>query len=208
MFSRKKREQARTVTVFSDLDVGDLVVFKPREVLPEGINDQTLTIEKVGTYDHNGILTPDFTLLHSSGLRFSATYDAEDDAIILGHKMGRSEVLSIFDEDCFADIFDVDKNHVALVPISENISGERRPWIANSYHRTVTAGIAYYYNDDRREPGISRYEDDSLPFTYFELEADNEQKSLSIEIWDDGETDVFCEITVKATVVETFLCRG
>ncbi len=206
MFGRKKKKTARSITQFSELDVGDLIVFKPREILPVGINDETLTVEKVGTYDHNGSLTSDFTLTHSSGERFSAVYNEEEDTVTLGQKISRQEVLSIFDENEFADVFD-EGGSVTLNSILESVTDKRRAWVADTYDRTVAAGVAYYYDDDRRKSGVSQFEDDSLPFTYFELEGSNQHNSLSIEIWDDGETDVFCEVTVKANVVETFLCH-
>ena len=208
MFGKKDKPLARMVTVFSELNIGDLVVFKPREVLPSGISDETLTLDRIESYDYNGKLTPDFTLLHPSGSRYSVTYDCEEDTIPIGNKLKRSEILSIFDPDDFANVFDEGSGCFKLRSISENVSNQRRPWVAEAYERSVIAGIAYYYNEDRRESEISQYEDNSEPFTYFELEGDNDLNSLSIEIWNDGKTDVFCEITVKANVVETFLCNA
>lgn len=208
MFNKKNKSSARMITLFSDLHVGDLVVFKPREVLPCGISDETLSLEKVGSYDYDGKLMSDFTLLHSSGSRYSAIYNAEEDTITIGNKLRRSEVMSIFDENSFADIFKYEYGDLELYSISENISSQHRPWVAESYKRSVVSGVAYYYEDDRRELGGSQYEDHSQQFTYFELEGNNHVNSISIEVWADGETDVFLEITVKANVVETFLCHS
>ena len=208
MFSKNNKSSARMITVFSDLDIGDLVVFKPREILPCGISDETLSLEKVGSYDYGGKLISDFTLLHSSGLRYSAVYNTEEDTITIGNKLRRSEVVSIFDENSFADIFNYEYGDFELCSISKNISHQHRPWVAEAYKRSVTSGIAYYYENDRRRSGVSQYEDHSQPFTYFELEGNNNVNSLSIEVWADGETDVFLEITVKANVVETFLSHA
>lgn len=208
MFGRKSKQKAtRSVSVFSELEVNDLIIFKPREVLPHGVSDDTLTVEKIGGYDYNGSLSTDFTLRHSSGLRFSASYDAEDDTITLGRKLKQSEVLSIFNEDDFADIFEEELGGQRLNADVDNLDSEYQAWIAESYSRAVYAGIAYYYDEDRRSLGISSNEDSSQQFTYFELEGANDRNSLSIEIWEDGETDVFCEVTVKSNVVDTYLCH-
>ena len=51
MFSRNSKSSVRMVTVFSDLDVGDLVIFKPREILPFVISDETFSVKKVGSYN-------------------------------------------------------------------------------------------------------------------------------------------------------------
>lgn len=208
MFGRKKDKEVRSVTLFSDLDVGDLVVFKPRDVLPEGVSDETLTVEKVGTYDYFGTLASDFTLGHSSGLKVSASYNSEDETITLGYKMKRSVVLSIFGGSEFGQVFDEDLDSVVLDSNLENVSGDLKPWIADSYTRSVVAGSAYYYDEDRRGNGISSDEDSAENFIYYELEGSNEVSSISVEVWADGETDVFCEITVKSSVVETFLNHG
>jgi hypothetical protein len=208
MFGRKKKERAaRSVSSFSDLHVNDLVIFKPREVLPAGISDETLTVEKIGTYDYQGELRSDFTLRHASGQRFSAGYDSDEDTITLGRKLKRSEVLNIFNEDEFADIFDGGLGQVNLRASAESIPDSLQLWIDEAYERSVSEGIAYYYESDRRDVGVSAHEDESQQFTYFELEGENDRNSISIEIWSDGETDVYCETTVKSNVVDTYLCH-
>jgi hypothetical protein len=208
MFGRKKKQPvARSVSVFSDLHVNDLVIFKPREALPDGISDETLTVERIGTYDYQGELRSDFTLRHASGQRFSAGYDSEQDTITLGRKLKRSEVLTIFDEDDFADVFDSELGQVRLTASVDKLPKELQLWVDQAYERSVSEGIAYYYEADRRELGISAHEDESQQFTYFELEGENDKNSISIEIWADGETDVFCETTVKSNVVDTYLCH-
>ncbi|MFT6099341.1 MAG: hypothetical protein ACJAYF_001885 [Arenicella sp.] len=208
MFGRKKKErEARSVSVFSDLQLNDLIVFKPRDVLPNGISDETLTVEKIGAYDFDEDLSADFTLRHASGQRFSAAYDSDENTITFGRKLKRSEVLGIFDEDDFANVFDGGLSQVNLQASVENVPEDLQLWIDESYQRTVADGIAYYYESDRREQGVSAYKDGSQQFTYFELEGGNDRNSLSIEIWSDGETDVYCEVTVKANVVDTYLCH-
>ena len=203
MFGRKKKD-ARSVTKFSDLGVGDLVVFKAREALPFGVSDETLTVEKVGTYDYARQLVSDFTLTHDSGLRISASYDDDEDMITIAYKLKRSQVLSIFNGDDFAYIFE-DESDYTLEAQTDNISDELAHWVCDSYTPTLVAGSAYYYETDKRASGISADEDESTDFIFYELEGSNEFNSLSIEVWPDGETDVYCEITVKSNVIETFL---
>jgi len=203
MFGRKKKD-ARSVTKFSDLGVGDLVVFKAREALPFGVSDETLTVERVGTYDYSRSLVSDFTLTHDSGLRITASYDDDEDMITLALKLKRSQVLSVFDGEDFGYIFENEGDYI-LESQTENISDELTPWVCQSYTPALIAGSAYYYETDKRAAGISGDEDESTNFIYYELEGDNEFNSLSIEVWPDGETDVYCEITVKSNVIETFL---
>ncbi|MFT5611928.1 MAG: hypothetical protein ACI9WC_000955 [Arenicella sp.] len=207
MFKRTK-PPIRNISKFSELGVGDLVVFKPREALPQGISDETLTVDNVGSYDYSGRLSPDFTLVHSSGERYSAFYEPENDTITLGKKLTRDEVFSLFGEEAFAGVFEESGGRLTLETITDSVRNDLGAWIGESYNRTVTAGIAYYYENDKRTSGVSQHEDESMQFTFFELEASNGKNSLSIEIWGDGETDVYCEVTVKSTVVETFLCHA
>ncbi|GAA6138260.1 hypothetical protein NBRC116583_20070 [Arenicella sp. 4NH20-0111] len=209
IFGRKKNiEKTRTVERFDQLHVGDLVAFKFREVLPEGLSGETLSVESVNTYDYAGQLVSDISLSHSSGLKVNATFDADREIITFSHKIRHPEIIEIFDGDELASIFDPDSSPAVLNLRSDAVSADREAWVCERYTRTLCEGQAYYYSEDRRESGISSYEDDSTPFTYHELEGSSDHHSLSIEIWEDGETEFFAEISVSLTAVESYLTSG
>ncbi len=210
MFFKKKKavESTRTVERFDQLAVGDLVTFKFREVLPEGVCGETLEVESVNTYDYAGQLVSDFTLSHSSSLKVNATFDSDSDTITLAHKIRHPEIIEIFDGDELATIFDPQFDGAELNLRAEAVSDARQAWMCPHYARTLCEAQAYYYNEDRRARGISAYEDDSVPFTYHELEGNSDHHSISIEVWEDGETEFFAEITIATSAVESFLPKG
>lgn len=205
-FKRKnKGDTVRVVERFDQLYEGDLVTLKYRQVLPEGLSGETLQVDSVCTYDYAGQLVSDFSLSHSSGLKVNASYNKESDEITFSHKIGHPEIVEIFDGDELAAVFDAQLDSVSLNVRNEQVSQIRSAWVCEHYRRTLCEAQAYYYNDDRREKGVSRYEDDSSPFTYHELEGNSDHHSISIEVWEDGETEFFAEVTVSASAVDAFL---
>ncbi len=205
MFFKKEKVPTRTVERFDQLHQGDLVAFKYREILPEGISGETLMVEGVNTYDYAGELVSDFALTHSSGLKVNASYNAESDTITFAHKIRHPEIIEIFDGDELAAIFDPEESQAQLGLRADTVGEVRAPWVCDHYTRTLCEAQAYYYNEDRRDRGISAYEDESVPFTYHELDGSSDHHSISIEVWEDGETEFFAELTIPATAVESFL---
>jgi len=207
MFFKKKKSDstARVIASFNQLQKDDLVTLKFREVLPKGLSGETLTVEGVNTYDYAGELVSDFSLRHSSGLKVNATYDSDSDSITFSHKIRHPEIIEIFDGDELASIFNPDHDGAELTLREQATDEQRAPWVCEHYTRTLCEAQAYYYNEDRRDRGISAYEDDSVPFTYHELDGNSDHHSISIEVWEDGETEFFAEVTVAATAVESFL---
>ncbi len=206
--SKKKIAPTRTVENFGQMKEGDLVTFKFREALPQGLSGETLEVTKVNTYDYAGELVADFSLSHSSGLKVNATFDESTETITFADKIRHPEIIEIFDGDELAAVFDPDAGGVQLHIRAESVVDQRSPWVCLQYTRTLCEAQAYYYEEDRRERGISAYEDESTPFTYHELEGNTDHHSLSIEVWEDGETEFFAEVTVSASSVESFLPKG
>lgn len=207
MFFRKKESEAvRTVENFAQLHVGDLVTLKFREALPEGLSGETLTVDSVNAYDYAGSLMADFGLRHASGLYVSATYDPIEQTITFAHKIKHPEIIEIFGGDQLAGIFDPQSDSAVLDLRVDEVSEQRKAWVCEHYTRTLCEAQAYYYEEDRREKGISAYDDDgSVPFTYHELEGCSDNHSMSIEVWEDGETEFFAEVTVAESAVDAFL---
>ena len=205
-FKKKKSPPTRTIDNFSQLQIGDLVILKYREVLPAGVSGETFTVKSVSTYDYMGQAVADFVLSHSSGLKINACYDSDEEYITFSHKLKHPEIIEIFDGDQLAAIFDPEAEFAGLDLRVEAVSDERRGWLCEKYARTLCEGQAYYYEDDRREIGISKYDDDgSTAFTYHELEGDSDHHSISIEVWEDGETEFFAEVSVSESAVDAFL---
>jgi len=205
-FKKKKTAPTRTVESFSDLHIGDLIILKFREVLPQEISGETLTVESVNTYDYMGELVSDFVLSHSSGININASFDREERSITFSHKIKHPEIIQIFDGDQLAGVFDGGLEDAGLDLREDNVSEQRQGWVCEHYTRTLCEGQAYYYDEDRRSKGISQYDDDgSVPFTYHELDGNSDNHSISIEVWEDGETEFFAEVTVSESAVESFL---
>lgn len=208
-FKRKKTtELTRTVETFDQLQIGDLVTLKFREVLPEGLSGETLSVDSVNTYDYAGQLVSDFAMSHSSGLKVNATYDKDSEVITFSHKIQHPEIIEIFDGDELAAVFDPEHTGAGLTLRDSAVSDQRAAWVCSTYTRTLCEAQAYYYNDDRRDRGISAYEDESVPFTYHELDGDSDHHSISIEVWEDGETEFFAEVSVSASAVDSYLPNG
>ncbi len=167
-----------------------------------------MSVDEINTYDYAGELVCDFSLSHASGLKVNATYDVDSDTITFSHKIRHPEIIEIFDGDELAAIFDPEADNAGLTLRESAVDSRRSEWVCSNYTRTLCEAQAYYYNEDRRDRGISAYEDESTPFTYHELQGDSDHHSISIEVWEDGETEFFAEVTISASSVESFLPNG
>ena len=208
MFKKKDKTKARTVDNFSQLQIDDLISLKLRSELPEIIQGETLTVSKVQTYQYRDGMVPDFCLDHSSGLKLNAVYDDESDEITFSLKLKHPNILTLFDSAELASIWDEEHHPAILNTVLDDQDDIVISWMSESYSRRLCGQFAYFYETDQRDQEIDKFEDDSMQFMYHELDGSDANKSITIEIWEDGETEFFAEITTPADVIESYWANG
>lgn len=185
-----------------EVAVGDLLTFKHRMVLPEALQGQTYEVSEVGTYQFDDGLYMQVTLTGTARDKLYLGFDPKEPQgeLCLSRDIPRSELLQVFDEDAFADLWEDGFSELTVVATPESY----QPWLASSYAQVKNSAVGYYFDTDKRGANVSdRVDDDSDELRYHECTGDNDSFGLTVEIWGDGETDVTLDLYVPGDVIES-----
>lgn len=204
MFSyfKKKKGSLRTLTNPGELKIGDIVALKERRSLPPELQGQQLEVTHVSTYQYSSSIEKEFTLRSADSTSYYMSVDDNDGDPILcfTNKIPRGSVLEIFDEDEFSQLWE---------PEFINLKVRSKPdqyahWLTDSYQQIIKDEEGYYYNHDCTDkPPSRRSDDDGEEFRYHECEgAPDNDRSLIVEVFGNGETDVFLEVSTPLDVID------
>jgi hypothetical protein len=99
----------------------------------------------------------------------------------------------LFDLESFAEIFD-EPGEAFLERKNDNEL--TRSWSSEQYQQSTFAKVGYFHRKDHRSENISSYEgkDSGEQFELYALYNEDQSKGIDIEVWEDGDTDVFLTI--------------
>lgn len=199
-FKRKKNSQ-RHLSQPAQLQVGDIVVLKERLSLPGELQGQQLEVSHVGTYQYASGVEKEFTLRTAESASYYMCVDDNDGDPILCFtiKVPRESVLEIFHEDDFSQLWEPDFADLKVQSIPEQYTD----WLTDNYHQIIKDEEGYFYNRDFGDKAPStRLDDDGEEFRYHECEgAPDDDRSLIVEVFSSGETDVFLEVSTPLDVI-------
>lgn len=208
-FKKEKPKPARTLDHPRDLRQGDLLTLKERSVVPAELQGATLTVEKVQAYQYSDGLVPEFVLRLPTGQTYTAMCAEEEDGeyIVFAKELSRADVEALFDTDEFGALFG---DEFPEIQVNQGAVKEAlRPWVGERYVQSVKEASGYFYSEDRRSVGASNYADDGAEeLRFHECEGVPDQFSLNVEIWEDGETDVFAQISLPLNVIAEMWPNG
>ena len=198
----RNREKRNLVSVCNLLP-GDLVTFKHRQLIPPVLQGGTLEITTVGTYQYEDGQYLELSLLSENKIQYSMGIDPQDPhaTFDLSISIPRQDVLSIFNEDDFSDLWDED-----IFPelVTQRIPPLYEGWLTQKYTQSICNGTGYFHNRDCRTEQLSLYEDDgSEEFRYHEAHGINDSYTITVEVWGDGETDVTADVTCPSDAIES-----
>jgi hypothetical protein len=204
-FKSKKEAPARQLSEPSQLKVGDMLSIIDSFAYPQWLKGQTLRVTAVNTYQYQHSADYEMVLESNSGQVVFLQIEQEDGEqwANFSIKIQRDDVDEIFTLDEFARIFDEE----ALTDISvANVPERFSHFLAKHYVQSEAPFIAYFHNRDYREQPLPQYEQaGSEPCEMICLSSDSGDHSISIEIWDGGETDVSLTLTRPVSdIVELF----
>ncbi|WP_395373847.1 hypothetical protein [Marinicella sp. W31] len=201
-FRKKDTQDERKVNHPNDLQIGDMIDFKPRSIIPPDLHGVTLIVKSINTYQYAERTVTEFMLATDTEniSMCCAEYD-DGEWVTIGKEVSRAQVLDLFNADDFALLFDPDEYaNLQVNKVDETLDG----WVADSYHQSKQSSNGYFYDHDRRSQGTSNFEGDSEEFMLIESEGSPDDYSISVEIWENGETDVYLEVSFPASHIENY----
>lgn len=203
LFSKKKSVPVRSLDCAQDLQVGDIIKFKPRSILPPSVQNEQFEVTGIGCYQYSGELNKELQLRSEDNKTIYLSVEEGDGSpmLAISYKISRSMVLSLFDEDQFAELWQEDFPTLAVQTAPAELDG----WLSNNYQQVTKEAEAYYYNRDcNRESASLFQDDDSEELRYHECSAENDSYGLSVEVWEDGTTDVALVVYTPLEVIAEF----
>ena len=190
VFSKSKTTQRKLSNV-SQLLVGDIIVFTDSFALPEALRGQQLQISAVNTYEfeHNNQI--EWTLQGTSDRLLFLSLEVDDSTELkLSIKLEHEEVESLFNLDEFSEIFD-SPGQAFLTRQEDN--DHTKMWSGEQYQQSTFAKVGFFHRKDHRSENLSAYEgkDSGEQFEMYCLYNKDQSKGIDVEVWQDGETEVF-----------------
>ena len=206
-FGKSDDSGTRVLNHPSDLQPSDFLTFKPFDPLPEDLQGATVSVKRVQAYQYSDGLTPEYVLETTDGRLYTMVIDDEDgeEELTLSRKISGSEAEAIFGGDNIGELWAEGPTRLAANHKPEGLAS----WLGDSYFQNVQEGVAYYFKDDRRRTGVSQYADDgSEELRYHECEGEPDHFGFSVEIWEDGSTEFFLQLSVPTNMIEEMWPNG
>ncbi|MEW6982388.1 hypothetical protein AAD001_07030 [Colwelliaceae bacterium 6471] len=174
-----------------DLKTGDIIVLSDSFALPEQLRAQEFQVKATSSYEFEHKVQKEWALASSSGDELYLSLDVDDKTYLkFSLKINHDEVESLFDLDEFATIFD-EPGDAFLTRQSDTSSTSN--WSSPEYQQSIFAKVGYFHRKDHDEEALSQYEgkEGGEQFELYVLYDQEQSRGIDIEVWQDGDTDVF-----------------
>jgi hypothetical protein len=182
-----KKEDERQVNSAEELKIKDIIVLTDSFALPESLRTQQFQVSAINCYEFENKTETEWVLQGENNLELYLTIENDDQTYLkFALKIQHEDIESLFDLDEFATIFD-EPGQAFLERKSD--SG----WSSSQYQQRVFAKVGYFHRKDNRTESLSAYEGNEAgeQFELYSLLDEEQSRGIDIEVWQDGETDLF-----------------
>ena len=187
----KQEKNQRTVAHASELQVNDIIVLTDSFALPEMLRNQEFQVTAINSYEYEHSVETEWVLTGSMETQLYLSLDVDDKTYLkFSLKIAHEDTETLFDLDSFSEIFD-EPGQAFLTRKSD--TQLTTGWSAEEYQQYLFAKVGYFHRKDHRVHTLSSYDgkDAGEQFESFRLLDQDQSRGLDIEVWDDGDTDVF-----------------
>lgn len=192
--TNKSDKQVRKLTEVNQLLVGDIVILTDSFALPETLRGQQLQVTAVNSYEYEHDTQSEWTLQGSNELLIFLSIDVDDATELkFSLKIAHEDVETLFDLERFAEIFDEPGQAFLDRKLDNALTTS---WSSAQYQQSTFAKVGYFHRKDHRSEDISAYEgkDSGEQFELYVLYNEDQSNCIDVEVWQDGDTDVFLSI--------------
>jgi len=186
-----KEEKHRQINNVKDLKTGDIIVLTDSFALPENLRNQQFQVSSVNSYEYENHVDTEWVLTGNGNFELYLSLDVDDKIYLkLSLKIEHQDVESLFDLDQFSAIFD-EPGEAFLVKQSD--SELSQGWSTDEYQQCLFAKVGYFHRKDHRSENLSSYEgkDAGEQFESYRLLNQEQSHGIELEVWQDGDTDIF-----------------
>ena len=186
-----KEEKHRQINNAKDLKTGDIIVLTDSFALPENLRNQQFQVSAVNSYEYENHIDTEWVLTGNGNFELYLSLDVDDKVYLkFSLKIEHQDVESLFDLDQFSAIFD-EPGEAFLTKQTDSLLSQG--WSADQYQQSQFANVGYFHRKDHRSENLSSYEgkDAGEQFESYRLLNQEQSHGIELEVWQDGETDIF-----------------
>ncbi|GAA5130180.1 hypothetical protein [Thalassotalea piscium] len=187
----KKEQPQRKISQANDLMVNDIIALTDSFALPESLRSAQFQVTAVNTYEFENKTQTEWVLSGNNNIELYLSLDVDDKTYLkFSVKIDHQDVETLFNLDDFATIFDEPGNAILQ---RQNDNSQTSGWTAEQYQQRIYAQVGYFHRKDDRHETLSKYEgeDSGEQFELYQLLDQDEYCGIELEVWQDGDTDVF-----------------
>lgn len=199
-FFSSETETVRHLDHPKNLEVGDLITFDNSFSLPEQLRDASFEVVRVNTYEYEIYAYHECVLKSGDNKQFNLVYHHDDQEYLsLNFAITTDWVERVFDMEQFAGVFDEGLSQiveaVAVEPIAQ--------WISPHYRKIIDSQTGYFYSQKLSLSRIPAHIEGEK-FQMYQLESVDEAFAVDIEVWEDGDTDVFLTRYFDMSIIKEY----
>jgi len=187
----KETQTQRKLTHVNQLLVGDLIVLTDSFALPKVLQGQQFQVTAVNSYEYEQNTQTEWTLQGNDDLAIFLSLEIDDNTELkFSLKVEHDDIETLFNLDNFSQIFD-EPGQAFLNRLRDN--DVTTTWSSDQYQQSIFAKVGYFHRKDHRSEDLSAYEgkDCGEQLELYTLYNQDQSKGLDVEVWQDGDTDVF-----------------
>jgi hypothetical protein len=215
IFSKDKKKPLRQLSSVNDLNKGDIIVLTDSFGLPENLRKQEFQISAINSYEYETFTQTEWVLTGSNNLEIFLSLEVEDTTYLkISLKISREDVESLFDLDQFSTLFESAEDNTDETDFTGQAFLERQSdtdltnqWTSPEYQQSIYSKVGYFHRKDHRSENLSAYQgkDSGEQFELYQLLDKDEDKAVEVEVWQEGDTDVFlCLYRPLADIVDMY----
>lgn len=188
---KKDKEEQRKLEHANQLKINDIIVLSDSFGLPEILRGQELQVSAINSYEYETKTETEWVLQGSNNIQIFLTLDIDDETYLkFSSKIQHSDVETLFILDDFSKIFD-EPGNAFLDKQADTINTSS--WSSEQYQQQTYAQVGYFHRKDNRVESLSDYEgkDAGEQFELYALFDKDDTRGIDIEVWQDGDTEVF-----------------
>ena len=190
----KKEKEERKLTHANQLKKNDIIVLSDSFGIPEELRAQEFQVSAINSYEYETKTETEWVLQGTNNVQIYLTLDIDDETYLkFSLKIERDEVETLFNLDEFSTIFDEPGN--ALLNRQAD-TDHTSSWSAQQYQQQTFSHVGYFHRKDNRVESLSSYEgkDAGEQFELYALFDKEDTRGVDVEVWQDGDTEVFLSL--------------
>lgn len=190
----------RNLQTPDDLQIGDIITFR---FLPQAtLSNKNFQVSAINTTDFKQGSSTIFTLKGESSQPFYlALCNHQGEKLLsIRQKINRKTVDQLFGLEAFSVVFEEGEYpELVLMQTPENL----KKWVAEGYYKTIDCRKGYCHAGDYRNRPLPSFEDESTGFDYYRLLDKTENFGVEVEVYGDGESEVYITLYHPLSIIES-----